>query len=73
MGFETGGGIDAGPQKWGGMVAHSQKWGGDPLAAEGRAILHPPPLSMFLAPSLNAVKLLKHILQARKKILSKNQ
>ena len=36
----------------GGIVAHSQKWGGDPLAAEGRAILHTPPLSVFLTPSL---------------------
>ena len=51
MEFETGG------YRWwdaemGGMVAHTQKWG-DLLSAEGRAILHPP-LSVFLAPSLNA-------------------
>ena len=43
-----GGGIDAGPQKWGGMVAYSQKCGGgDPLAGEGRAILHTPPSVCF--------------------------
>ena len=32
-----------GRRNGGGMVAHSQKWGGDPLAPEGRAILHTPP------------------------------
>ena len=46
------GGIDAGPQKWGGMVTHSQKWGGPTCGRRPRDSAHPP-LSVFLAPSLN--------------------
>ena len=47
------GDIDAGPQKWGGgMVAHSQKWGGTHLRPKAVRFCTPP-LSVFLAPSLN--------------------
>ena len=48
-----------GRRNGGGMVDHSQKWG-DPLAADGLAILHTPPLSVFLAPSLKTHMMTKH-------------
>ena len=37
----------------GGVPKCRRKWGGDSCAAEGRAKKGTPPLSLFLAPSLN--------------------